>query len=72
MTPAELLAWAARIDMMADGNEAESRTLSARYEWKKIMFANRIANLRLAARLARFAAERGGLTREKADGKEAV
>jgi hypothetical protein len=67
MTPAELLAWAARMEQMERAN-VEGMALVGHWdegvlaEWRE-----RIADLRLASRLARFAAERGGL--EETDGK---
>lgn len=60
MTPAELIAWASRMEQRADWNEQERRELP----WDSPLrdsYEKGIADLRLAARLARFAAERGGL-----------
>ncbi|MEN6536376.1 MAG: hypothetical protein ABFD89_22155 [Bryobacteraceae bacterium] len=61
MTPAELLAWAARAEEGA--NIAES------YFGNTPGWARYVRDYRLAARLARFAAERGGLPQEEKDGK---
>lgn len=64
MTPAELVAWAAQMEERADWNEQERRELP----WDSSLrdsYEKGIADLRLAARLARFAAERGGLEEGK-------
>lgn len=68
MTPAELVAWAARMEDRAAWNEREFRELSW-YSPLRDSYEKGIADLRLAARLARFAAERGGLEEEGSDGK---
>jgi len=65
MTPAELIAWAARIDEQATGQEND---LLSEPGWPSSLveyWQQDISDMRLAARLARFAAERGGLEEEK-------
>ena len=68
MTPADLIAWAARMGEEAEhkveaiGDEEHWHPVSLRFMYRQI------ADLRLAARLARFAAERGGLEEDETNG----
>ena len=65
MTPAELIAWAGKRSAEADA----AQKLMDESEWSRQMrghVSQEIADLRLAARLARLVAERGGL--EENDG----
>lgn len=64
MTPAELLKRAEYWDMEADNHQQDMANVSYDPVMRR-RFADAIADLRLAARLARFAAERGGLEEEK-------
>jgi hypothetical protein len=59
MTPAELLSWAARMEREAEITIAAANMI--RYECDVAEIDQRVVDFRLAARLARFAAERGGL-----------
>ncbi len=61
MTPAELLELAKRLEIRAGFREKNGYLDHP---------GSTISDLRLAARLARFAAERGGLPQEETDGKQ--
>jgi hypothetical protein len=63
MTPAELLAWAAGMEREAEITIVASNMI--RYQCDVAEIDQRVVDLRLAVRLARFAAERGGLEEEK-------
>ena len=68
MTPAELVAWAGRMESNAvelQGFIGDTGSLSVIEAEKALRF---LTDLRLAARLARFAAERGGLEEDGNDG----
>jgi len=69
MTPAELLAWAESMDAWHDSKQECLREDTSLPDWKRWLENKRLADLRLAARLARFAAERGGL-KEETDGTQ--
>lgn len=69
MTPAELLAAAKRLEKQAAIKAASIGDRDSWYSDVLACYERDIADLRLAARLARFAAERGGLEEEETDGK---
>jgi hypothetical protein len=62
MTPAELLAWAARMEREAQITIAAANMI--RYECDVAEIDQRVVDFHIAARLARFAAERSGLEEE--------